>query len=420
MTIKTLFDSSKDIYRTIEKVITYGAAQEERLKAEITEYVVTDNMEEQFEELLTKMQLAMEQGGQNEVGVWVSGFYGSGKSSFTKYLGLALDEGVTVDGVRFLRHLQDRLARPQSKALLNTIAGRYPVAVIMLDLASEMLAGAAAPAQAADEGQDRDLDRDTAPELVGETCAQLAVDDTAVQFAPTSPTISENTTQTTMPDLAGPVPRELAEIWRRVRANVKLVLQPGSFQAWIEPCALIGLEENDGRLQAHLEVPSPDKREWLVHRMGNVLPRAFREELDREVEVLYCLPGEAPAAAAPPAPSLPGDPAAASRAAPCAQPHDLPGGAPSPDAAHPSPAPAPPPPARPADVAPLPGAASQPRASRPSKAARPSAAPPSPGASRPPNRSPPPRASPSPGRPRPQGSPSRQRSPPKPRPARRR
>jgi adenylylsulfate kinase-like enzyme len=38
------------------------------------------------------MQLAMDQGGENEVGVWVSGFYGSGKSSFTKYLGLALDD----------------------------------------------------------------------------------------------------------------------------------------------------------------------------------------------------------------------------------------------------------------------------------------------------------------------------------------
>ncbi|GAA4650342.1 hypothetical protein GCM10023116_26250 [Kistimonas scapharcae] len=48
MTIKTLFDSNKDIYRAIEKVITYGVSQEERLKAEISEYVVTENIEEQF------------------------------------------------------------------------------------------------------------------------------------------------------------------------------------------------------------------------------------------------------------------------------------------------------------------------------------------------------------------------------------
>ena len=73
MNIRKLFDPSKDIYRTIEKVITYGAAQEGRLKAEISEYVVTESIEEQFRKLLDRMQLAMEAGGENEVGVWVSG-----------------------------------------------------------------------------------------------------------------------------------------------------------------------------------------------------------------------------------------------------------------------------------------------------------------------------------------------------------
>ena len=142
MTIKTLFDPSRDIYRTIEKVITYGASQEARLRTEINEYIVTEHIDEQFETLLGKMQLAMQSGGENEVGVWVSGFYGSGKSSFTKYLGYAFDARVQVDGVRFLKHLQDRMQRPQTKALLSTVAKEFPMAVIMLDLASEMLAGA--------------------------------------------------------------------------------------------------------------------------------------------------------------------------------------------------------------------------------------------------------------------------------------
>lgn len=140
--IKELFDPSKDIYRTIEKVITYNASQEDRLKAEISEYVVTESIEEQFERLLTKMQLAMEMGGQNEIGVWVSGFYGSGKSSFTKYLGLALDEHVQIDGIPFRQYLQDRFQKPQTKALLSTVAKRFPAAVVFLDLASEMLTGA--------------------------------------------------------------------------------------------------------------------------------------------------------------------------------------------------------------------------------------------------------------------------------------
>ncbi|MDI6749496.1 MAG: BREX system P-loop protein BrxC [Rhodocyclaceae bacterium] len=142
MAIRSLFDPSKDIYRTIEKVITYDASTESRLKAEISEYVVTESIEEQFRKLLDRMQLAMESGGENEIGVWVSGFYGSGKSSFTKYLGLALDDRCTIDGTPFIHYLQDRLHKPQTKALLSTVAKRFPAAVVMLDLASEMLAGA--------------------------------------------------------------------------------------------------------------------------------------------------------------------------------------------------------------------------------------------------------------------------------------
>ncbi|MFH2063613.1 MAG: BREX system P-loop protein BrxC [Pseudomonadota bacterium] len=140
--IKELFDPNKDIHRTIEKVITYNASQENRLKAEITEYVATQSIEDQFEKLLSRMQTAMEAGGENEVGVWVSGFYGSGKSSFTKYLGLAFDDQVQIDGIPFIKHLQDRLHKAQTKALLSTIAKRFPAAVVLLDLASEMLAGA--------------------------------------------------------------------------------------------------------------------------------------------------------------------------------------------------------------------------------------------------------------------------------------
>jgi hypothetical protein len=140
--IRELFDSSKNIDRTIEKVITYGAAQEERLKAEISEYVVTEHIEEQFRKLLDRMQLAMDVGGEHEIGVWVSGFYGSGKSSFTKYLGFAFDNQRTIDGTPFIKHLQDRLHSPQTKALLNTVVQRYPAAVVLLDLASEMLAEA--------------------------------------------------------------------------------------------------------------------------------------------------------------------------------------------------------------------------------------------------------------------------------------
>ncbi|MCD4719518.1 MAG: BREX system P-loop protein BrxC [Desulfobacula sp.] len=140
--IAQLFDPTKDIHRTIEKVITYDKSQERRLKAEISEYIATKSIEEQFERLLSRMQTAMEHGGENEVGVWVSGFYGSGKSSFTKYFGLSFDDQVKIDGIAFKTHLQDRFHKAQTKALLATVTKRFPAAVVLLDLASEMLAGA--------------------------------------------------------------------------------------------------------------------------------------------------------------------------------------------------------------------------------------------------------------------------------------
>jgi hypothetical protein len=147
-TIRSLFDPARAIDRTIEKVITYDISQAARLKTEISEYIVTDSIETQLLKLLEAISAAIDAGDANgaemliEIAVWLSGFYGSGKSSFSKYLGLAFDDRCRIDGLPFLKHFQDRLNRPQTKALLATVTKRFPAAVVMLDLASEMLAGA--------------------------------------------------------------------------------------------------------------------------------------------------------------------------------------------------------------------------------------------------------------------------------------
>ena len=114
----------------------------EALKREIGEYVVTDNMVRSFDKVLDAIDTGMQEGS-NEIGVWVSGFYGSGKSSLTKYLGFALDESFRIDGKPFLAWLQDRMTSTALKARVATVASRNKPAVIMLDLASEQLAGAA-------------------------------------------------------------------------------------------------------------------------------------------------------------------------------------------------------------------------------------------------------------------------------------
>ena len=145
-TIRSLFSSRRSIDRTIEKVIDYYAQEEERLSAEVGEYEITDNIENCFRRFLDVYGEAIREGRVTQTGIWVSGFYGSGKSSFTKYLGFALDPDRQVGGTKFLDLLCDRFGRQEVPATLRTIAGKHPTEVIFLDLGAEQLAdNAAAP-----------------------------------------------------------------------------------------------------------------------------------------------------------------------------------------------------------------------------------------------------------------------------------
>lgn len=141
MSIRTLFDTTRQIDRRIEKVVSYDSRAAEQLQREINEYVITSNIESNFERLLSRMQEGF-QGGSGEIGVWVSGFYGSGKSSFTKYLGFSFDPANQVEGRPFIDFLQDRIKSKALKAQLNTVVSKHPAQIFMVDLGSSMLAGA--------------------------------------------------------------------------------------------------------------------------------------------------------------------------------------------------------------------------------------------------------------------------------------
>ncbi len=141
-TVRDLFDKSKPIDRRIEKVITYNTTDQDLLKGEIREYVATESIENHLDRMLDCLEDGMGGGASAETGVWVSGFYGCGKSSFTKYLGFSLDPGRLIDGKPFLQWMQNQLTSLPLRQRLGTAAKNYPSAVIMLDLASEQLAGA--------------------------------------------------------------------------------------------------------------------------------------------------------------------------------------------------------------------------------------------------------------------------------------
>ena len=83
--IRSLFAS--DISRNIEEVIKVDQRDEEIIRDEINEYVVTDSILKRYTAILERYAETPNQPHEG-IGIWVSGFYGSGKSSFAKLLGL--------------------------------------------------------------------------------------------------------------------------------------------------------------------------------------------------------------------------------------------------------------------------------------------------------------------------------------------
>ncbi len=85
--IKEIF--ARDIHRDIREVIKVDQADEEVIRAEISEYIVTKTILNNFVEILEAYSESPNKPS-DRMAVWVSGFFGSGKSSFAKLLGLAL------------------------------------------------------------------------------------------------------------------------------------------------------------------------------------------------------------------------------------------------------------------------------------------------------------------------------------------
>jgi hypothetical protein len=97
MIIKEIFD--KDINRDIKGVIKVGQTDEENIYQELNEYVVTRELNKHFKEFFQMYERSIE-GPTDDMGVWISGFFGSGKSHFLKILSYILDSNLTVHGRR--------------------------------------------------------------------------------------------------------------------------------------------------------------------------------------------------------------------------------------------------------------------------------------------------------------------------------
>ena len=130
MQIKDLL--KRDLREPIEEVIKLSQDDEETVYTEITEYVATDRIQEHYRTLLRAIAEAPAEPHEG-IGVWVSGFFGSGKSSFAKNLGYVLDNRTVLGHLSadlFKQQVQDE----EITRLVDFITLTIPTKVVMFDV----------------------------------------------------------------------------------------------------------------------------------------------------------------------------------------------------------------------------------------------------------------------------------------------
>ncbi len=131
--IERLF--ANDIHRRIEEVIKVDQSDEQIIFDEIGEYVVTDAIRRHLHEIINAYWDAKNKPHEG-VGIWVSGFFGSGKSSFAKMLGLAL-ENRTIQGQGAAELIARRTGDKRIEVLLKNIEEHIPSDAVVFDVSTD-------------------------------------------------------------------------------------------------------------------------------------------------------------------------------------------------------------------------------------------------------------------------------------------
>ncbi len=132
---------SRDLKQDIEEIIKVDQYDEETVYSEIVEYVATDRIKGHFLDILRAIAEAPSEPHEG-VGIWISGFFGSGKSSFAKNLGNVLANPLVM-GVSYSELFKAQLNEPRISEYVDFINTKTPLEVIMLDIskASEVKRG---------------------------------------------------------------------------------------------------------------------------------------------------------------------------------------------------------------------------------------------------------------------------------------
>ena len=124
----------KDIERDIKGVIKVGQDDEENMRQELEEYVVTSELADHFSSFYNSYQAGIDS-LTDKMGVWVSGFFGSGKSHFIKILSYLL-ENREVNNQPAVEFFNDKHV---NQKLLNKMkeAGQVPTDVVLFNIDSK-------------------------------------------------------------------------------------------------------------------------------------------------------------------------------------------------------------------------------------------------------------------------------------------
>ena len=133
MKVKEMF--TKDITREINGVIKVDQKDEGHVYTELDEYVITQETRKYFDVFFERFIEAIDN-PTDKIGVWVSGFFGSGKSHFIKMISYLL-ENREIKGKKPLDFFKEKISDPQITSNIEKAVGKGSKDVILFNIDSK-------------------------------------------------------------------------------------------------------------------------------------------------------------------------------------------------------------------------------------------------------------------------------------------
>lgn len=123
----------RPVNRHINRVVKVEQDDTETVKQELDEYVLTGSLERHYTKILEAVQ-ETEHNPTDETGIWISGFFGSGKSHFMKILGYVLENKTLPDGRTAAEAFKPRVQDETLKATVDSVSRRFDSEVLMFQI----------------------------------------------------------------------------------------------------------------------------------------------------------------------------------------------------------------------------------------------------------------------------------------------